>query len=309
MLVFRGIPETADTPVALTIGNFDGVHLGHRAVLGRLVQQAKALGVPSCVMTFEPHPREFFDPDNAPARLTDMREKLSLFAEIGIDRVTICRFDAKFAKMQADEFASGIHFGLGAEWVLIGDDFRYGAKRAGDFASMRNAGARLGFEVEAMHSVKQGELRISSTLVREAVKSGNFDLAKRLLGRNYSIVGRVGHGNKLGKTIGFPTANIRLRHNKPPLSGIHVVEVHGMGDSPVSGVASLGVRPTVVKSGKPVLEVYLFDFDRDIYGARLRVDFLFKLRDEAKFPDLDALTRQIGQDVLDARQYFEKNND
>ena len=305
MLVFRGIPEKADTPVALTIGNFDGVHLGHQAVLARLVRKAKSLAMPSCVMTFEPHPREFFDPGNAPARLTDVREKISLFSMLGIDRVHVCKFDERFAKIEADAFSEMIHSGLDAKWVLIGDDFRYGARRAGDFASMNDAGKKFGFEVESMHSILLENRRISSTLVREAVKSGQFDLAKRLLGRNYSIVGRVVHGNKLGKTIGFPTANIRLKHNKPPLTGIHVVEVHGIEERPVRGVASLGVRPTVLEEGKPVLEVHLFDFERNLYGARLKVDFLFKLREEEKFPDLEALKWQIGQDVLNARKYFD----
>lgn len=305
MLVFRGIPEKAEAPVALTIGNFDGVHLGHQAVLARLVEKAKSLGIPACVMTFEPHPREFFDPANAPARLTDMREKLSLFAALNIDRVHLCRFDAKFAKMNSAEFESRIHSGLGAKWVLIGDDFHYGAKRAGNFGSMTDAGRQFGFEVEAMHSVKLDGQRISSTLVREAVKMGDFGLAKRLLGRNYSIVGRVIHGDKLGKTLGYPTANIRLKHNKPPLSGIHVVEVHGINRDPVRGAASLGVRPTVVRGGNPVLEVHLLDFEGEIYGARLRVDFLFKLRDEEQFPDLETLKARIGRDVQDARRYFE----
>ncbi|NNM82512.1 MAG: bifunctional riboflavin kinase/FAD synthetase [Burkholderiales bacterium] len=305
MQVFRGIPEKSDRPVALTIGNFDGVHLGHQAVLARLVKQAQALGLLSCVMTFEPHPREFFDPQNAPARLTDVREKIALFSQIGIDRVHVCRFDEKFARMDARHFESVVSEQIGAKWVLIGDDFRYGARRAGDFVSMREAGRNRGFEVEAMHSVMLGEMRISSTLVRQALKSGDLEFAKKLLGRPYSIVGRVGHGKKLGKTIGFPTANIRLKHNKPPLSGIYVVEVDGLGEDPVRGVASLGVRPTVESSGKPVLEVYLFDFDRSIYGARLKIEFLAKLREEEKFPDLDSLVRQIGQDVLDARRYFE----
>ena len=305
MQVFRGIPEKSDRPVALTIGNFDGVHLGHQAVLDRLVKQAQGRGLLSCVMTFEPHPREFFDPENAPARLTDIREKIALFSQIGIDRVYICRFDSKFAAMGAQYFEAVVSSRIGARWVLIGDDFRYGAKRTGDFSSMREAGRNLGFEVEAMQSVMLGEMRISSTLVRQAVKSGDLELAENLLGRPYSIVGRVGHGKKLGKTIGFPTANIRLKHNKPPLSGIYAVEVDGLGDAPVRGVASLGVRPTVESSGKPVLEVYLFDFDRSIYGARLKVDFLAKLREEEKFPDLDSLVRQIGQDVLEARRYFE----
>lgn len=306
MLVFRGIPEQSGPPVALTIGNFDGVHLGHQAVLRRLVEQAGRLGIPPCVMTFEPHPREFFDPEHAPARLTDIREKLSLFAKLGIKRVHICRFNAHFAQMQASEFEAKLHSLLHAQWVLIGDDFRYGANRVGNFASIQEAGKRLGFEVEAMHSVKAENQRVSSTLVRQAVGSGNFELAKRFLGRNYSIVGRVMHGNKLGHTLGFPTANIKLKHNKPPLSGIHVVEVHGIHDAPIRGVASLGVRPTVVRAGKPVLEVHLFDFSGNIYGTRVQVDFLFKLREEEKFPDLGTLKARIGQDVLDARRYFEK---
>jgi riboflavin kinase/FMN adenylyltransferase len=306
MLVFRGIPEKSGPPVALTIGNFDGVHLGHQAVLGRLVEQAGRMGIPPCVMTFEPHPREFFDPEHAPARLTDIREKLSLFAKLGIKRVHICRFNAHFAQMQASEFEAKIHSHLDAKWVLIGDDFRYGANRTGNFASLREAGKRLGFEVEAMHSVMTENHRVSSTLVREAVGSGNFELAKRFLGRNYSIVGRVMHGNKLGHTLGFPTANIKLKHNKPPLSGIHVVEVHGIHDAPIRGVASLGVRPTVMLQGKPVLEVHLFDFSENIYGTRVQVDFLFKLREEEKFPDLETLKARIWQDVLDARRYFEK---
>lgn len=308
MQVFRGIPEKAEKPVALTIGNFDGVHIGHQSVLARLKEKAESLSIPACVMTFEPHPREFFDPENAPARLTDMREKLSIFAKLGMDRVHVCRFDRDFAKMTAADFEAGIHAGLDAKWVLIGDDFRYGARRTGDFESMTRAAEKFGFEVEAMHSVKLDGQRISSTLVREAVFSGKLDFARRLLGRNYSIVGRVVHGNKLGKKIGFPTANIRLRHNKPPLSGIHVVEVHGITENALRGVASLGVRPTVMNGGKPVLEVYLFDFEENIYGARLRVDFLFKLRDEAKFPDLDSLKAQIALDAENARQYFENRS-
>jgi len=304
MLIFRGIPAS-DTPIALTIGNFDGVHLGHQAMLQRMEEAARKRGLPACVMTFEPHPREFFTPDQAPTRLTNLREKLELFAEYGVERVYICRFNRQFASIGADDFASDIlPRRLQAKWVLIGDDFRFGAKRAGDFALLRETGTRLGFEVEAMHSVMVGDLRVSSTAVRESLASGDLRLASRLLGRPYSISGRVEHGESLGHKIGFPTANIQLKHNRPPLWGIFAVEVEGLGDKPLQGAASLGVRPTVMNNGLPTLEVHLFNFDRQIYNQHVRVDFLHKLRDEMKFPDLETLTRQIAQDVTDAKNYF-----
>ncbi len=292
-------------PAAVTIGNFDGVHLGHQAMLRRLTETARARGLAACVLTFEPHPREFFAPQQAPARLTSLREKLELFHGLGIDRVHVCRFNREFSRLGAEEFIDRILWrGLQAEWVLIGDDFRFGAKRAGNYALLREAGARRGFEVVAMHSVTVEGLRVASTAVRDALSCGDLELARLLLGRPYSISGRVVDGDKVGNRLGYPTANIQMKHNKPPLSGIFAVELSGLEEGSLPGAASLGVRPTVKNDGRPTLEVHLFDFGRRIYGRHVRVDFLHKLRDEAKFPDLASLTRQIAQDVEDAKRYF-----
>jgi riboflavin kinase / FMN adenylyltransferase len=309
MRVSHGIPVHAEAPVALTIGNFDGVHLGHQAMLGRLEEAAARLELTACVMIFEPHPREFFAPDKAPTRLTSLREKLELLAAAGVGRVQICRFNFDFAKIAAEDFIVRIlQHGLAARWILVGDDFRFGARRAGDFAMLTAFSIRCGFDVEEMPGYTVDGLRVSSTAVREALAGGDLGLVQRLLGRPYSISGRVVSGNKLGKKIGFPTANIQLKHNRPPLSGIFAVEVEGnastFSPSPLQGVASLGVRPTIHEHGMPVLEVHLFDFNRDIYGEHLRVHFLHKLRDEAKYPDLMSLTKQIGQDVSDAKFFF-----
>lgn len=310
MQINRGIPTQAEKPVALVIGNFDGVHLGHQAMLSRLKETSKRLNLASCVMTFEPHPREFFAPDQAPTRLTSLREKLELLAEYGVDQVQICRFNYDFAKIGAKEFVAHIlQQGLAAQWVLVGDDFRFGARRAGDLAMLRSLSSSYGFEVEEMSTYNVDGIRVSSTAVRKALSSDDLGLARRLLGRPYSISGKVVNGDKLGRRIGFPTANMQLRHNRPPLSGIFAVEVRGALDtSPqqvTRGVASLGVRPTVHEDGKPVLEVHLFDFNQEIYGQHLRMDFLHKLRDEEKYSDLDALIRQIRLDVENAKKYFQ----
>ncbi len=305
MVIRRGIPRASIGPLALTIGNFDGVHLGHQAMLSRLVATARALGLPACVMTFEPHPREFFAPDQAPPRLTSLREKLELLSRTGIDRVQIVRFDYRFAQVSAEAFITQVlHGALGARWLLVGDDFRFGARRAGDFAMLARLGRELGFQVEAMSTVSVGNLRVSSTAVREALALGDLETAHRLLGRPYSISGRVVGGQQLGKKLGFPTANILMKHNRPPLMGIFAVEVEGIEARPLRGVASLGVRPTLHDQGRPTLEVHLFDFDRLIYGRHLRVNFLAKLRDEEKYPDLESLARQIARDVEQARQLF-----
>lgn len=310
MQVNRGIPTQAEKPVALVIGNFDGVHLGHQAMLSRLKETSKRLNLASCVMTFEPHPREFFAPDQAPTRLSSLREKLELLAEYGVDQVQICRFNYDFAKIGAKEFVAHIlQQGLAAQWVLVGDDFRFGARRAGDLAMLRSLSSSYGFEVEEMSTYNVDGIRVSSTAVRKALSSDDLGLARRLLGRPYSISGKVVNGDKLGRRIGFPTANMQLRHNRPPLSGIFAVEVRGALDtSPqqvTRGVASLGVRPTVHEDGKPVLEVHLFDFNQEIYGQHLRMDFLHKLRDEEKYSDLDTLIRQIRLDVENAKKYFQ----
>jgi riboflavin kinase / FMN adenylyltransferase len=306
MLIFRGLQPTIVQPVALTIGNFDGVHLGHQALLAQLREAARERGLPSAVVVFEPHPREFFAPEQAPARLTSMREKLELFAELGVDRVHVCHFDADFARMSAEDFALALHDEAGAKFVLIGDDFRFGSKRSGDFALMQQIGAQRGFEVHAMHSVLHDGVRISSTAVREALAQGNMEIAKSYLGRSYSISGRVEHGAGLGGKIGVPTANIQFKHNRPPLSGIFVVRAQLEGGAWYGGAASLGVRPTVTQNGKPVLEVHLFDFAQQIYERHLRVEFLHKLRDEEKFPDVESLKKQIALDLDNARQWLTK---
>jgi len=308
MLIFRGLHPSVAQPVALTIGNFDGVHLGHQALLAQLRAAAQLRGLPLAVVIFEPHPREFFTPQQAPARLTSMREKLELFAALGVDRVHVCRFNNRFAQMSATDFAHALHGEAGAKFVLIGDDFRFGSGRGGDFALMQQIGAQQGFEVQAMHSVLHDGVRISSTAVRAALAEGKMDMAHSYLGRPYSISGRVEHGDGLGKRIGFPTANIQLKHNRPPLSGIFVVRVQGDDMASIEGVSSLGVRPTVKADGKPVLEVHLFDFSGQIYNQHLRVDFLHKLRDEEKFPDVESLTKQIALDVEQAKQWFEKDH-
>jgi riboflavin kinase/FMN adenylyltransferase len=305
MRISRTIPVAADIPVALTIGNFDGVHLGHQAMLARLLEAARERALPSCVMTFEPHPREFFAPDKAPTRLTSLREKLELLERAGVDRVQICRFNFDFAKTAPEDFIERLlRRGLAARWIQVGDDFRYGARRAGDFAMLKAAEVACGFEVHALTSVTADGVRVSSTAVRERLAAGDMAGAQRLLGRAYSISGRVVHGDGFGRTLGCPTANVLMKHNRPPLAGIFAVEVQGLAGQALPGVASLGVRPTVARDARPCLEVHLFDFDRDIYGRHLKVEFLHKFRDEEKYADIETLKRQIARDVENARGFF-----
>lgn len=305
MRVFRGIPARADTPIALTIGNFDGVHLGHRAMIVRLAESARSRGLPVSVMTFEPQPQEFFAPDQAPSRLTALREKLEMLAACGVDRTYVCHFGYRFAQLSADEFVSRIlQEGLAVRWLLVGDDFRFGARRAGDFAMLRALAPRAGFEVEAMASVTASGVRVSSTAIRGCLERGDLDAAESLLGRRYAITGKVVGGDKLGAKLGYPTANVQLKRLRAPLSGIFVIEVGGLADKPLPGVASLGVRPTVKDRGRPTLEAHLFDFGQALYGRRITVRFLKKLRDEQKFADLDALVAQMHLDASMARDYF-----
>ncbi len=298
------------TPHAVTIGNFDGLHLGHQAMLARLQDVARARGLPSCVLSFEPHPREFFTPEQAPARLSSLREKAECLQRMGIDRLHVFRFDRAFSALTADAFIEQVlGTTLQARYVLVGDDFRYGARRAGDFALLRQAGEALGFDAESLPTVEVAGERSSSTAVRTALAAGELEHAARLLGRPYSISGRVVHGDKLGRDIGFPTANIQLKHNRPPLMGIFAVELCGLNGEPLAGVASLGKRPTVKGADAvPVLEVHLFDFKAEIYGRRVRVDFLHKLRDEEKYPDLDTLVAQIRRDVDNAKQFLKQRH-
>ena len=307
MRIVRHLPARPAAPVALTIGNFDGVHLGHRAMVGLLIDAARKRQLSPCVMTFEPHPREFFAPDRAPTRLTSLREKLELLDELGVEQVHVRRFDYNFARVSAEEFIEQVLVaGLNVRWVLVGDDFRFGARRLGDVAMLRDTLGRRGVEVAQMQTVLLDGIRVSSTAVRERLARGDLQGAAQLLGRPYSISGRVVGGEQLGKRLGFPTANLQLKHNRPPLGGIFVVEVLGLDHRPLEGVASLGVRPTVKEGGVPVLEVHLLDFARDIYGEHLQVRFLHKLRDEKKFADLETLKRHIATDVDDARRFFRR---
>ena len=309
MRVTHGITKPGGGPMGLTIGNFDGVHRGHHAMLQRLVAKARALNMPSCVLTFEPHPREFFTPATAPTRLTRLREKLELIAEAGIDRVHILRFDARLAALDAARFIEQVLLrGLGARWLLVGRDFRYGARRTGDYALLEAAAARLAFGLEAMPEVMDGGERVSSSGVRAALAAGDLERAARLLGREYTMSGRVAHGEKLGRALGFATANIVLRR-RPPLAGVFAVEAELEETHRVlRGVASVGRRPTVKDNAAPLLEVHLFDWNEDIYGRHLRVKFLAKLRDEETYDGLDALRVAISGDAARARQFFATRN-
>lgn len=310
MQVHRGIPEQADTATVLTIGNFDGLHLGHQALLALLTEKARALGLPAVVLTFEPHPREYFSPADAPARLASLREKLLLLGAAGVDRTHVCRFDARFAAQNAQSFIDDtlVH-GLGVRHLFIGDDFRFGARRQGDFAMLQEAGRRLGFGVESMPTLSVDGERVSSSAVRSALAEADLARAARLLGRPYSIAGRVSHGDKLGRQLGFPTANIQMKHRLPPLTGVYAVGVEGLAAVPIAGVANIGLRPTVTANGRARLEVHLFDWTRDCYGAHIRVHFLHKLRAERRFDSLDALRAQIAADAATARQWLQDNPD
>jgi riboflavin kinase/FMN adenylyltransferase len=300
--VYRGFPSGASDHVALTIGNFDGVHRGHQAMLNRLVEAAEDLALPSAVLTFDPHPREFFNRDSAPPRLSTLRSKLEMFARLGVARAYVARFNARLAALSANAFIAEVLVGaLGTRWILVGEDFRFGRGRSGDLAVLR-ASART-FSVEAMTTVMVDGERVSSSAVRAALAKGELEQAAKMLGRPYAITGRVAHGEKRGRDLGFPTANIALRH-KPALSGVFAVRVRGLGDAPRAGVASLGVRPTIRIGERPLLEVFVFDFNAAVYGRRISVEFLHKLRDEERYADLDALRRQIHADVAQARDYF-----
>jgi riboflavin kinase/FMN adenylyltransferase len=308
MQVTHGFLRSAGAPTGLTIGNFDGVHRGHRAMLDRLVVKARALGLACSVLTFEPHPREFFSAATAPTRLSRLREKLELIAEAGIDRTHVLRFGAQLAAMSAERFIEEVLLrGMGVRWLLVGRDFRFGAKRVGDFEMLKAAGARQGFGVEAMDDVLEGAQRISSSGVRAALAAGDLEAAARLLGRPYTMSGRVAHGEKLGRTLGFPTANLVLRR-LPPLAGIFAVEAEVEETQlRLKGVASVGRRPTVRENAAPLLEVHLFDWTGDLYGRHLRVTFLRKLRDEAKYDGLEALRAAIARDAAEAKDYFAKH--
>lgn len=312
MKVFRGLPnDRARAPCALTIGNFDGVHRGHQALLAHVTASARRLGLEAAVMTFEPHPREYFaarsgDMSKAPARIANLRDKLESLEQAGVDRVIVEHFNEHFASMSPDEFTARVLVeGLHVKWLMVGDDFCYGARRAGNVALLAEAGKRHGFEVHSLPAVLHDATRISSSAVRAALAAGDFDTTRALLGHPYSMSGHVIHGQKLGRTLGFPTLNLRVAH-RPALAGIFVVQVHGLAEGPLPAVASLGVRPTVEDAGRMLLEVHVFDWDQPCYGKLVRVEFLTKLRDEEKYIDLPTLTAAIARDAQQARAWVSR---
>jgi riboflavin kinase/FMN adenylyltransferase len=314
MKVFRGLPnDAARAPCALTIGNFDGVHRGHQALLARVRAAADHLGLEAAVMTFEPHPREYFarvsgDLSRAPARIANLRDKLGDLAQAGIDRVIVEHFNEHFASITPQDFIERVLVdGLHVKWLMVGDDFCFGAKRAGNIATLVEAGKRHGFQVETLPTVREGDQRISSSAVRATLAAGDLHATGALLGHPYAISGHVIHGQKLGRTLGFPTLNLRVMH-RPALHGIFVVQVHGLAETPLAAVASLGVRPTVEDAGRMLLEVHVFDYDRPCYGKLVRVEFLEKLRDEEKYVDLDTLTTAIERDADQARAWFARRD-
>jgi riboflavin kinase / FMN adenylyltransferase len=325
MRVFRGThhPELARA-CALTIGNFDGVHRGHQAMLALLRSEAQHRCLPSCVMSFEPHPRDYFaalagKPELAPARIATLRDKLAELERCGIDQVVVLRFDATLAALSPQAFIDEVLVrGLGTRYCLVGDDFRFGARRAGDYAMLDAAGRAQGFDVARMNSYEVHGLRVSSSAVRAALAEGRLEDAATLLGRPYSISGHVIHGRKLGRELGqsapgqadgFRTLNLRFAHARPAAMGIFAVRTHGLGPEPIDGVASLGRRPTVDDSGRVLLEVHCLDWPAPLgrdgaYGKLVRVELLHKLRDEARYDDLTALTAAIRQDIADARAHL-----
>jgi riboflavin kinase/FMN adenylyltransferase len=297
-------PKPGGPATAVAIGSFDGVHRGHAAILDRLRAEAARRGLVPAVLTFEPLPRELFAPQAAPPRLTSLGERLAEIARHGIEMAFVQRFDRRFAALDAEAFARRLATEHGARHVLVGADFRYGAGRAGDVAALARAGERLGFTVEVLAAVEEGGERISSTRIREALARGDFGEAARLLGRPYAICGRVVHGAKRGRDLGFPTANVRLGRARAPVAGIFAVKCHGVATRGLEGVASLGINPAVRDGGPATLEAFLFDFSGDLYGRRVSIEFLKKLRDEAHFASLEELAAQIARDCEEARAYF-----
>lgn len=290
----------------LTIGNFDGVHRGHRQLIDALCEKAKAMGVPSMLMTFEPQPREFFAGTKLPARLTRFREKVYLLDQTPLDRLLCLPFNERTANIEADWFAKDFVVDqVGAKHLVIGDDFRFGRGREGNFALFERYGQIHGYSVSAMSTLLQGEARISSTLIRETLAAGDFTAATNLLGHEYFIMGRVVYGRQLGRQLNVPTANIRLQRYRAALEGVYCATVEGIAGAVRHGIANIGVRPTV--DGKePLLEVHVFDYTGNLYGDLIKVTFKQKLREEQAFDSIDALKTQINQDIEQARHYFDE---
>ena len=307
MQLIRGLShlESFNNGCVLTIGNFDGVHLGHQDVIKKLAERGKALGLPVVIMTFEAQPLEYFLGDNAPSRLTCLREKVIAISKLPVDNLLIVGFNQNFANYDAEHFVESVLINkLNVKHVVVGDDFRFGKARRGNFAMLKEMGLQHGFSVEDTGSYQVAGLRVSSTLIRDALNAGDLVKAEQLLGHNYSICGRVAHGDKRGRTIGFPTANIQMFRKNTPINGVFAVTMSGIDGLVFEGVANVGTRPPVDGGSKVILETYLFDFDKEIYGRYVEVHFHRKIRDELRFHSLEELKAQILKDVAETKKIF-----
>jgi len=296
MQVFRHINQKY-SPSFLTIGNYDGIHLGHQAILKKLISESQSNNILSSVMTFEPHPREFFSPKLAPKRIISLREKLEYFDELKIDQVFIVNFNDEFSRKSYLDFIEILKKNIQAKKIIIGNDFRFGKQREGNIDKLIDNSV----DVCVMNKIEYKGERVSSTIIRDSLAAGDLKRAAMLLGRSYSISGKVVHGDKRGREIGFPTANIHMFHNRPPLKGVFAVKLNNM-----YGVANLGVRPTIAGFSKLNLEVHLFNFSKNIYGKHAHVTFLKKIRDEKKFENIDALKKQIQIDIDNVKKFFKE---
>jgi len=308
MELVRGLQNISNAArgCVLTVGNYDGVHLGHQEMIRTVKRRAGELKVPAAVLVFEPSSKEFIDPEGAPPRLTRWREKFAALAAAGVDRLVTLQFNERMRAMSPESFVDELLVeGLGARHVVVGDDFRYGSQACGTIESLRAAGRARGFGVEQIAPYVIDGVRVSSTAVRELLERADYAGAARLLGRRYRMVGHVAHGRELGRTLGFPTANLHLMRRKSPTSGVLAVRVHGIEPRPLDGVGSLGTRPTV-NGTEPLLEVHVFDFAGDLYGRLIEVEFIAKLRDEAKFDSLEAMVSQMKLDAAQAHEVLSK---
>jgi riboflavin kinase/FMN adenylyltransferase len=289
----------------LTIGNFDGLHLGHQAVIKKLAKRGQSLNLPVVAMIFEPQPLEYFLRENAPSRLMRLREKVIQFGQLPVDQLLILRFNRQLANYDAEQFIDDVLVSkLNVKHLVIGDDFHFGKARRGNFAMLKEKGEHYGFTVEDTGSFQLSGLRVSSTLIRDALSEGNLDLAKAMLGRNYAICGRVVHGEKRGRLIGYPTANLKLFRKNTPISGVFAVTMTGIDRREIPGIANVGVRPTLDGPATVILETHLFDFNKDIYGKYVEIHFQQKIRDEMRFESMDRLKAQIAKDITETKKIF-----
>lgn len=309
MRLIRGLNQLEELQdgCVLTIGNFDGLHLGHRLVIEKLAEQGKRLSLPVVAMVFEPQPLEYFLDDHAPSRLTRLREKVIQFNKLPISQLLVLKFNSILADYDAEKFIKDVLVKqLNVKHLVIGDDFHFGKSRRGNFALLERRSTEYGFQVESTSSFELNGLRVSSTLIRDALLAGQLDEARRMLGRDYSVCGRVAHGEKRGRQLGFPTANVQMFRKNTPLAGVYAVTMSGLEGKEYQGVANVGTRPTLTKANKVVLETHLFNFNADIYGRYVEVHFKHKIRDELRFNSIDELQAQIKQDVEIAKEIFQK---